>query len=66
VQFVPASEAHPAVHFASGGRHILQALRPTDGSGLFPFRFVQQRADYFASGGGVVALLDVVGNDPKV
>jgi len=30
------------------------------------FRFVQQRADDLASGGGVIELPDVVGNDSKV
>jgi len=68
VQFVPTCEAYPAVHFA--GRRPVVSIKlfaqPMKVVLSQSFRFVQQRADDLASGGGVIELPDVVGNDSKV
>lgn len=68
VEFIPARETHPAVHFASGRpvisvKFFAQSMKVVLSQA---FCFVQQRVDDLASGGGVVELLDVVGNDSKV
>ena len=68
VQFVPTCEAYPAVHFA--GRRPVASIKlfaqPMKVVLSQSFRFVQQRADDLASGGGVPNFPDVVGNDSKV
>lgn len=68
VQFIPASKAHPAVHFAGGWAVISVKFlaEPMKVVLSEAFRFVQQRIDDLASGGGVVELPDVFGDDSKV
>ena len=68
VQFIPACKAHPAVHFAGGWAVITVNFlaKPMKVVLSEAFRFVQQRIDDFASGGGVVELPAVVRDSFKV
>ena len=68
MQFVSAGETYPAVHFASGWSIVSVKLltQPMKMVLSQSFRFVQQRADYLASGGSIVVLFDVIGDDPEV
>jgi hypothetical protein len=68
MQFVPPREAHPAVYFA-GWRSVISVklfAQPMKVVLSESFCFVQQCVDNFASGGGVVEILDVAGDDPEV
>jgi len=68
VELVPAGEAHPAMHFA-GGRTVVSVellAQPMKMVLSESFCLIEQRIDDLASGGGIIELLDVLGNDFKV
>jgi hypothetical protein len=68
VEFIPARETHPSVHFASGRPVISVKLFAQSMKVVLSqaFCFVQQSVDDLASGGGVGELLDVAGDAPEV